>query len=237
MPRKRTRPLTVGYLRVSTSQHQSTDSQRLNILEYCRRNDLKVDRWIETEMSSRRDKKARKLDELFSITGKGDLLIVSELSRLGRSVSEIVRMVEDRFVAEGRRLICVKEGLQVTDKGIDPFSKAFISIISVLSELEKELISERVRNGLQVAKKRGKTLGRKKGELQHVPLDEHKEKILELLELGVTPRRIAMQHLNVEPPRLYYWLKSRGVTDPNQKDDTTKKKSNTKKRELLVVPD
>ena len=75
---------TIAYIRVSTSQ-QDVSNQRLEILEYARRNDLKVDDFLEIEVSSRRTLKERRIEELLSRLHSGDTLIVSELSRLGRS--------------------------------------------------------------------------------------------------------------------------------------------------------
>ena len=75
---------TVAYLRVSTPQ-QDVSSQRLAILEYARTHDIRIDDFIEATASGQASEKRRRLDELTSVLQRGDRLVVSELSRLGRS--------------------------------------------------------------------------------------------------------------------------------------------------------
>ncbi|MCK5230415.1 MAG: recombinase family protein, partial [Desulfobulbaceae bacterium] len=85
--------MNIAYLRVSTDE-QELKNQKFEILNYCDHHKMKVDSWINVEVSSRKSKKDRKLKELDNLKA-GDILIVSELSRLGRSVLEVVGMVED----------------------------------------------------------------------------------------------------------------------------------------------
>ena len=79
---------TVGYLRVSTTQ-QDGGSQRLAILEYARKHDFRIDKFIEATASGQASEKRRRLDELMHVLQRGDRLVVSELSRLGRSLGQI----------------------------------------------------------------------------------------------------------------------------------------------------
>ena len=85
---------TVAYLRVSTPQ-QDASSQRLAILEYARKHDLHIDDFIEATASGQASEKRRRLDELTSVLGRGDRLVVSELSRLGRSLGQPSRRKGD----------------------------------------------------------------------------------------------------------------------------------------------
>ena len=84
---------TYAYLRVSTAD-QDIEAQRREIESYCSRKDLRVDEWLEIEMSSRRSQRKRRIEELLGKLKRDDALIVSELSRLGRSISEVVLLVE-----------------------------------------------------------------------------------------------------------------------------------------------
>jgi len=83
-----------GYLRVSTDT-QDLRNQRLAIHEYCHKHSLKVHQFIEVQMSSRKDAKERRIDELLSKLQSADMLIVSELSRLGRSVGQVVTLIDE----------------------------------------------------------------------------------------------------------------------------------------------
>ena len=82
---------TVAYVRVSTDG-QDYQNQKYEILNYCDQEKWQVDKWLELEMSSRRSTKERRIDELVSVLQSGDRLIVSELSRLGRSTGEVIQL-------------------------------------------------------------------------------------------------------------------------------------------------
>ena len=84
---------TVAYLRVSTAQ-QDVRSQRLAILEYARKHDFRIDDFIEATASGQASEKRRRLDELMNVLQRGDRLVVSELSRLGRSLGQIVAILD-----------------------------------------------------------------------------------------------------------------------------------------------
>ena len=79
---------TIGYIRVS-SDKQTVDNQRLAILDYCNKQGIKVDDWIEVSMSTKKTPAQRRIDELLDRLKEGDRLIVAELSRLARSVGQI----------------------------------------------------------------------------------------------------------------------------------------------------
>jgi DNA invertase Pin-like site-specific DNA recombinase len=83
-----------AYLRKSTVD-QNTKGQELAIRKYADENNLRVDRWFDVDCSSRKSPKERRIDELMSLIKKGDLLIVPELSRLGRSVGQVISIVDE----------------------------------------------------------------------------------------------------------------------------------------------
>jgi Resolvase, N terminal domain len=99
---------TVAYVRVSTDT-QDVTHQRLAILEFARTERMAVDAFLEVQASSRRSGKVRQLDVLLGSLEPGDALIVSELSRLGRSVGEIITLV-DRLMHHQVRVFALKEG-------------------------------------------------------------------------------------------------------------------------------
>ena len=100
-------PKTIAYLRISTGE-QDLNCQKLELHEYARRNDITIDEFVEIEISSRKSTKARKIDELLENLHVDDLLMVSELSRLGRSVGQIIQIV-DSLVKKHVRLIDVRQ--------------------------------------------------------------------------------------------------------------------------------
>ena len=150
----------VAYLRISTGQ-QDMDCQKIELYEYARQHDLKITDFIEVEISSRKSTKARRIDELLEHLQEGDLLLVSELSRLGRSVGQVIQIV-DFLIKKKIRFMAVKESIQINGKQ-DIQTKTMITLFGLFAEIERDLISERTKQGLLAAKKKGKLLGRPKG--------------------------------------------------------------------------
>jgi DNA invertase Pin-like site-specific DNA recombinase len=136
---------------------QDLENQRHEIDRYCEKEGLAVDQWIDVEMSSRKTTKERRIDELLGQLKKKDTLIVSELSRLGRSLGEVVLLVE-HLIKKKVRLIAIKQNLKINGSP-DPVTKAMIGLFSIFGEMERDMISLRTKNGLAAAKARGVKLG------------------------------------------------------------------------------
>ena len=107
-------PATYAYLLVSTIK-QDLETQRHEILRYCERNERNVDTWLEIEISSRKNMKERRIDELLSLLKKGDTVIVSELSRIGWSISQVVLIVEG-FIKKHVNFIAIKQNIVLNGK-------------------------------------------------------------------------------------------------------------------------
>ncbi|MGA3114321.1 MAG: recombinase family protein [Syntrophobacteraceae bacterium] len=146
-----------AYLRVSIAARQDVENQRLEIEEYCKTNNLTVDNFLQVEISSRKTTKQRRIDELLGRLQKGDTLIVSELSRLGRSVGELCQIV-DSLIKKEVKLIAIKQNTVINGKH-DIASKTMVTMFALMADIERDLISQRTKNGLAVAKARGKKLG------------------------------------------------------------------------------
>lgn len=146
----------VAYLRVSTVK-QDTENQMLVINEYARQNGLKVDDLVKVELSSRRSRKERLIDQLLVDLRPGDTLVTFELSRLGRSLGEVVNTVET-LTKKKVKLICIKQNM-VVNGNRDPSTTVLLAVFSALAQVERELISERTKAGLQRARAEGKKLG------------------------------------------------------------------------------
>ena len=153
---------TVAYLRVSTPQ-QDVRSQRLAILEYARKHDFRIDDFIEATASGQAPEKRRRLDELMNVLQRGDRLVVSELSRLGRSLGQIVAIL-DALAKAGAAFVAIKENIRVDGKR-DIQTKVMTTLFALFAEVERDLISERTREGLARARASGRKLGRPKGSL------------------------------------------------------------------------
>ncbi len=179
---------TIGYIRVS-SDKQTVDNQRLAILDYCNKQDIKVDDWIEVSMSTKKTPAQRRIDELLNRLQEDDLLIVAELSRLARSVGQIAILVK-QLIKSRVRFISIKESIDLNGKP-DIQSKTMITMFSLFSEIERDLISERTKEGLKRARAQGKLLGRPKGTLGKSKLDGQEQEIKKYLELGVNKTNIA----------------------------------------------
>ncbi len=176
-----------GYARVSTKD-QELKNQKYEILNYAANNDLNVTNWIEIKVSSRKSTKVRMIDTLLEQLADGDVLIVAELSRLGRSVGQI-SMIVNSLVETGVQLICIKENIKLNGSP-DIQSKVMVTMFSLFAEIERDLISERTKAGLARAKAEGKLIGRPKG-LGKSRLDGKEDEIKELVKKGVSKASIA----------------------------------------------
>ena len=188
---------TLGYLRTSTDK-QEINNQRLEILEYARKEGLLVNDFIEAQVASRKSLGERKMGELFEKLNAGDILIVTELSRIGRSTIEVLSIVKE-LVQNGVDIVFIKQNLKINaSNNNDMVSKVMITMFSLFAELVRDLISHRTKEALRSKKASGVHLGKPKGTVQVSIYDEHKEKITELLSLGVSVRKIATLHLGLK---------------------------------------
>jgi DNA invertase Pin-like site-specific DNA recombinase len=204
---------TIAYLRVSTDK-QHLQVQRLEILEWANCEGVSIDDWVEIEISSRKSTGERGVDALLERLAAGDTLVVAELSRLGRSLGEVVQTV-DRIAAGGIRLVTLKENLRVNGSGNggrDMQSKVLVALFGLLADLERDLISERTRAGLARAKAAGKKLGRPKGTVIGSRLDGRREEIHGLLRKGVTLASLA-RIVDCSPPTLRHFIRTRGLAE------------------------
>jgi DNA invertase Pin-like site-specific DNA recombinase len=196
---------TIAYLRVSTmSQH--LDQQRLAVLDYAQSHQLTIDEFVSVSASSKKSQRARRLDELLGGLQSKDVLLVSELSRLGRSVGQIILLVE-KLIAKQVRLIAIKEGIDLSGKA-NLQTKVMITLFSLFAEIERDLISERTKEGLAQARAKGKQIGRPKGVLGKSRLDGKEQEIQHLLSKGVSKASIA-KILSVSHATLRHFIKTR----------------------------
>ncbi len=166
-----------GYIRVSTDK-QSVENQEFEIINFANKSNIKVDKWIKETISSRKDLDKRKLGSLLKRLKKGDVIIASELSRLGRNLLQVMSILH----------LCMQKEVQVwTIKdnyrlGSDIQSKVLAFAFGLSAEIERDLISQRTKEALNRLKAEGKKLGRPKGSQNKAHmLDKHHKKIEALL--------------------------------------------------------
>lgn len=196
---------TIAYLRVSTNV-QDLNSQKLAILDFARKEGFGIDEFVEITISSRRSQQRDQLLETIQGLDKGDRLVVSELSRLGRSLGQVIAIV-DSLVKRKVRFIAIKEGIRFEGKQTLQ-SKVMVTLFALFSEVERDLISERTKEGLASAKANGKLLGRPKGSLGRSKLEGREQEIHMLLVKGVSKASIA-KITDVSRTNLLHFIRTR----------------------------
>jgi DNA invertase Pin-like site-specific DNA recombinase len=177
----------VAYLRASTDK-QDLNHQRLEILEFARKKEIRIDEFVEITISSRKTSKQRRIEELVGMLTETDTLVVTELSRLGRSTAEVIALVNE-LVQRNIRVIIIKQNLDIANQDMN--AKIIITLFSLFGELERDLISLRTKEALAAKKASGQHLGKPKGTLQKSKFDSSLDRIKELLGYGLSVRKIA----------------------------------------------
>ena len=175
---------TYGYLRVSTDK-QDLQGNKSEIL--LKANELKLGNveFIEEIVSGGKDWSNRKLGELFEKCNKGDVIITSEISRIGRSINPIMEFIAG-CARKDIKLYFTKNDLIKVDGSIQ--SQMLIFAYSLSAQIERELIITRTKAGMKRAKEAGKQIGRKQGISK---LDKHKEEIIKMLNEDIRHCAIA----------------------------------------------
>ena len=195
-----------GYIRVSTDK-QTVENQRFEINRFIRKNGLVVDAWIEETISGTVAPSKRNLGKLISRTQKGDIIICSELSRLGRNMFMIMSIL-NKLMENGVIIYTVKERYKL---GEDLTSKVLAFAFSISAEIERSLISQRTKEALKRKKAEGVKLGRPKGKLNtRYKLSGCENKIISMLNEGY-PKNLISKQLNVSPSTLYLYLKKKNI--------------------------
>ena len=147
-----------AYIRVS-SDKQTVENQRFEIKNFCCKNSIKIDQWIEETISGTQKLENRKLGVLLAKMEKDDILICSEISRLGRNLLMIMGILNECMKRE-IKIYTIKENYRL---GNDINSKVLAFAFSLSAEIERELISQRITESLKRKKAEGVKLGRPKG--------------------------------------------------------------------------
>ncbi len=179
--------MNYGYIRVS-SDKQTVENQRFEIKKFCEKENIKIDGWIEETVSGIKNYDKRQLGKLLAKIKKDDLIICSELSRLGRNLFMIMEIL-NQCMSKECRVWTIKDGYRLGD---DIQSKVLAFAFGLSAEIERNLISQSTKEALARKKQEGVVLGRPKGrKSSHVKLSGKEDVIKELRIQGVSITQIA----------------------------------------------
>ena len=179
--------MVYGYIRVS-SDKQTVENQRFEIEQFCLKENLVIDGWIEETISGTKNYDKRELGKLLKKIQKDDIIICSELSRLGRNLFMIMEIL-NICMNKDCRVWTIKDNYRLGD---DIQSKVLAFAFGLSAEIERNLISQRTKEALARKKAEGIILGRPKGShSSHVKLSGKENTIVDLLNQGVSQSQIA----------------------------------------------
>jgi len=199
-----TKPKTIGYLRVSTGA-QDLDKNKADILRLANQEDLGRVQFVEEKVSGKVSWRKRRIADWVETLQAKDNIIVSELSRLGRSMLECMEILSIAL-QKGIRVYAVKGNWHL-DQSMQ--SKIIAMAFSMAAEIERELISQRTTEALRFRKAQGLPLGRPRGPRKS-KLDPYRSEIAGLLANGSMQRFIARRYKTTEA-NLHNWLKKQGL--------------------------
>jgi DNA invertase Pin-like site-specific DNA recombinase len=197
----------IGYLRVSTID-QDTEKNEADVLKFANDHDFGKVEFITERISGMKSWKHRKLAEVVQGMNAGDVLIVPELSRLGRSLVNVLEVLNE-LSQRDVKVYSVKEPFQLN--GDDMQSKIMRTMLGLFAEIERDLISARTKEGLASARAKGLILGRPKG-IGKSRLDTYKPEIVAMLKNG-SKRQFVAQRYGVTSAALLHWLKRHELND------------------------
>jgi DNA invertase Pin-like site-specific DNA recombinase len=203
----------IGYIRVSTEkQKDSEDTQKFEILKLADAKRVRISEWVSETVSGSKKSSERKLGTTIENLKKGDAVFVSEISRIGRSLLDVMNTLRICMEKEVSVYTC-KEKFELDDS---IGSKVLAFSFSLGAEIERQLISQRTKEALARKKARGMILGRPKGSISKSKLDGKEEVILEFLGKGVSKASIS-KILGVHPGTLDSFIKTRKIEINNGK--------------------
>jgi len=195
----------IGYIRVSSNK-QTLEHQRFEIEQFAKQNHIIVNRWIMETISSRKALNKRKLGELLNELQPNDILIAAEISRLGRSLLEVMHILE-YCLNKNCQVWTLKENYRL---GNDIQSKVMAFAFGLSAEIERNLISQRTKASLESVRATGKRLGRPfASQSKKLKLSQNTKKIKRWLENGFTRYRIAKM-MSVTPATVSNFINRMG---------------------------
>ena len=192
---------TIGYLRVSTFD-QDTEKNEANVLKFANQKELGHVEFITEKISGTKSWKKRKLFDVVQMLNADDVLIVPELSRLGRSLVNVLDVLNE-LSNKKVQVYSVKEDFKLNGDNIQ--CKVMRTMLALFAEIEHDLIVARTIEGIAAARAKGKMLGRPKG-LGRSRLDKFEPEIIALMKNG-SQRQFIAKRYGVTSAGLLHWLK------------------------------
>jgi len=190
-----------GYCRVSTDK-QTNENQQFEIENYSSKNGVAIDRWVKETISSRKSIERRELGRLLKKVKRGDIVITSEISRLGRNILEIMSILQNCLIKDCQ-IWTIKENYRL---GADIQSKVLAFAFGLAAEIERQLISSRTKEALARRLAEGKKLGRPEGsKSKDYKMSGKERQVRNLLERGVAKTKIA-RILDVNISTIYRFI-------------------------------
>jgi len=207
--------MVYGYIRVSTDK-QSVDNQRFEIQRFCLANKIAIDQWIEETNSGTKLPEKRRLGSLLAGAKTGDLIVCSELSRLGRNLLMIMSIL-NYLILNGVKILTIKDNYHLDD---EIYAKVLAFALGLSAEIERNLISQRTKEALARKRSEGVRLGRPPGsKSKRLKLSGHEAEIQELLAQKVSKSAIARK-LGVNRKTVNSFIKT-NINCPNPANKLT----------------
>ena len=190
-----------GYIRTSTDK-QNNENQHFEIEQFAKNNNITIDKWVQETISSKKSLDERKLGKLLKKIKQDDIIIASELSRLGRNLLQVMSILH-HCMNIGCQVWTIKDNYKL---GSDIQSKVLAFAFGLSAEIERNLISQRTKRCLERLKAEGKHIGRQKGSKNKVTkLAGKGDLIRNLLAQKITKKQIA-KTLKVDYTTLYRFI-------------------------------
>jgi DNA invertase Pin-like site-specific DNA recombinase len=198
--------MTYGYIRVSTDK-QETDNQRFEIERFCIKQNIKIDEWFDETISGTKELSKRKLGILLEKINKDDLIICTEVSRLGRKLFMIMAVLQN-LLDKGAKVWTIKDNYRLGD---DIQSKILAFAFGIASEIERDMISSRIKEALVRKKANGAKLGRPFGsKSSHTKLSRYENEIKELVGKKISKSAIGRMY-GVNRMTVDNFMKDKGI--------------------------
>lgn len=194
-----------AYLRVSTDR-QEAKNQKLGVLEYCNSHGINPLKLVEDTVSGKTSWRERAIGVILEQAIEGDIIVVSEVSRLGRSTLQVLEILE--VAAQKGISVHIAKNRMVMDGSMQATITA--TILGLAAQIEREFISARTKEALSKSRIDGVKLGRPKGQADLLKLDAFHDEIAGYLKKGINKRSIA-KLIECSPSTLYKWLKRRHI--------------------------
>lgn len=198
--------MNYGYIRVSTDK-QTTENQEYEIYKFADSKGFMINEWVKETVSSKKKLKDRKINELLSKVTENDVIICTEVSRLGRSIMEVMSIL-NLLMEKSCKVYTIKEKYEL---GNDINSKILAFAFALSAEIERNMISQRTKEALDRKRSEGKKLGRPKGSLsKKTKLTGKEEEIKRYLKMQI-PKTVIAKLLGVNRNTLHNFIKSRNI--------------------------